>query len=871
MEDDRPSLFRHRFGSAEFDEARFELRVGGLVVEVQQKPLQLLALLLASPGEVVGKEQIFETVWHGRATGDAVLANAVSKLRSALGADNAERLVTVPRQGYRLAGPVERTAVGRRQASRMDFAAGAAVPRRENFVLVRQLGGSAAAETWLARHARTGERRVYKFAVDGERLAELKREVTLYRVLREALGERPDIARILDWQFDEAPYFLECADDGTSLDAWADEAEGETTRLAALPPDARLALALQVIDAVAAAHGVGVLHKDLKPANILVARRDPGWQLRLTDFGSGRLLDPQRLESLRITQLGLTLSSDDPSSGTPFYLAPELVAGAPPSVRSDVYALGVMLYQLLCADLKRVLAPGWERDVVDEQLRDDIARATDLEPEHRLGSAAELALRLRSLEARRAERAAQQRDAEQAQRAQAALARSRARRPWMVAAGVALMVGAVAAAALYLAERRTNRELAEQIEVVEALNTLLREHVIAAANPAVAGRADVSVATALKTAASGIDQAFGQSSPRVRASLHQALQNALSELSQVQDAVVQGQRAVDAFARAEPRDLVALQDTRLRLGVDLVQLSRLDEAVAVAADIERDAGPASQQPAALRARLLFLKSWLSSGDLSLNESLAQLREAWRVAQPLGDAQLPWREKIQFALADNLTLVGEHAEAEALFRELLASQSARHGDGHVRTLVTRVGLGKALANQRRFAEAAALLTQAAQGLDARLGAAHRMTLSAADQLAEIHFRQGEFDTAAKQWQQVHAGFAALLGEGSSYAITVLTNLAMAQHRSGRPALAEPLLRRALAQVREIVAADAPQAQQIRFALAECLLDLGRGADAARLLDGLEAPALNLAQQESDWPQRLQALRARLPAERRMARR
>ena len=253
MEDDRPSLFRHRFGSAEFDEGRFELRVGGLVVEVQQKPLQLLALLLATPGEVVGKEQIFETVWNGRATGDAVLANAVSKLRSALGADNAERLVTVPRQGYRLAGPVERTAVGRRQASRMDFAAGAAVPRRENFVLVRQLGGSAAAETWLARHARTGERRVYKFAVDGERLAELKREVTLYRVLREALGERPDIARILDWQFDEAPYFLECADDGTSLDAWADEAEGDTTRLAALPANERLALALQVIDAVAAA------------------------------------------------------------------------------------------------------------------------------------------------------------------------------------------------------------------------------------------------------------------------------------------------------------------------------------------------------------------------------------------------------------------------------------------------------------------------------------------------------------------------------------------------------------------------------------------------------------------------------------------
>ena len=97
-----PTLaYRYRFGNAEFDESRFELRVGGLLVELQQKPLQVLALLLATPGEVVGKERIFSAVWNDRATGDAVLANAASKLRAALGEANADAIVTVPRSGYR--------------------------------------------------------------------------------------------------------------------------------------------------------------------------------------------------------------------------------------------------------------------------------------------------------------------------------------------------------------------------------------------------------------------------------------------------------------------------------------------------------------------------------------------------------------------------------------------------------------------------------------------------------------------------------------------------------------------------------------------------------------------------------------------------
>lgn len=255
-----PPLHRYRFGTAEFDDARFELRIGGLLVDLQRQPLQLLALLLATPGKLVGRERIFTAQWNDRATGDAVLANAASKLRAAPGPDNAGHVVTVPRQGLRFEGELDRVAVGRRLEGALKRAPGMPVPERAAHRLVRALGAAARHETWLAEPPHSGDRRVFRFALDGERLAELKREVTLLRVLREALGERDDLWCPIDRQFDHAPYWLESA--------WAGP------HLAALPQPARLGIALQVADALAdalaAAHGAAVLHQDLKPANVLI-------------------------------------------------------------------------------------------------------------------------------------------------------------------------------------------------------------------------------------------------------------------------------------------------------------------------------------------------------------------------------------------------------------------------------------------------------------------------------------------------------------------------------------------------------------------------------------------------------------------------
>ncbi len=312
-------LYRYRIGTGihaiTYDESKYELEVGGLRVDIQLKPLQVLSALLKKTGEIVTREELFAEVWHGRPTVDNVLPNAITKLRNALGSENSGLIENTPRVGYRFTGHFARVAVGQDLASRMALAEGQSVPNRPGYALQRLLGSSHGYEAWLARHRETGDLRVYKFAEDAQALAGLKREATLSRVLRDRLGERPDIVRMLGWSFDESPFFLESEYGGQNLLEWHRSGD----RLGSLDERARVDLFLKIAGAVAAAHSVGVLHKDIKPANILVAPDGDAWRVRLADFGSGRLIDPERLEQIGITALGMTVTdglSMDETHGT---------------------------------------------------------------------------------------------------------------------------------------------------------------------------------------------------------------------------------------------------------------------------------------------------------------------------------------------------------------------------------------------------------------------------------------------------------------------------------------------------------------------------------------------------------------------------
>jgi serine/threonine protein kinase/DNA-binding winged helix-turn-helix (wHTH) protein len=424
-----------RFADCEVDELRRELRVGGRTVDVEAKPWEVLHQLLLHAGEVVTKEELLESVWPGLTVVDGSLATAVSKLRKALGDDT--MVVTLPRVGYRLAVPVLAKSPSPPTLPELHLSQGERVPGRDQWRLVRRLDLSPSSEVWLAEHPKTRETRVFKFAPDGVRLKSLKREVTLARLLRDSLGERPDFVRVLEWNFETPPYFVESEYAGPNLAEWA-EAQGG---LGKIPLERRLGLLVDVARAVAAAHDLDVLHKDLKPGNILISKGPDGKpQIKVADFGSASLLAPARLGALGITNLGFTHTGDAGTlSGTVMYVAPEVFAGQSPSASSDVYALGVLLYQLVVGDFRKPLAPGWEAEVANPLLREDIAEAACGDPARRMKSAGALAERLVNLDRRRQQRDELERARQREQIAQSKQTKARALRVRLALAGVAVL------------------------------------------------------------------------------------------------------------------------------------------------------------------------------------------------------------------------------------------------------------------------------------------------------------------------------------------------------------------------------------------------------------------------------------------------
>jgi CHASE2 domain-containing sensor protein/class 3 adenylate cyclase len=285
-------------------------------------------------------------------------------------------------------------------------AIGLEIPSRNGWTLEKKLGEGGFGEVWLGRQGKLRGQRVFKFCFDPDRLRSFKREITLFRLLRDVMGDRDDIARLHDVKLDGSPYFLESEyTEGGNLVDWS-MAQGGIDKV---PLETRLEIVARVATALHAAHTAQILHKDIKPSNILVyddpISKKP--RPRLADFGIGMITDRAALKARNITDVGFTLIADNESSrtGTRMYAPPETLAGKPFTAQGDIYALGVLLYQMVLGDLERPLATGWDRDVADELLREDIRSCVDGNPSRRLFSAEELATRLSDLPGRRKRRA----------------------------------------------------------------------------------------------------------------------------------------------------------------------------------------------------------------------------------------------------------------------------------------------------------------------------------------------------------------------------------------------------------------------------------------------------------------------------------
>ena len=860
---DRP-LYRYRFGNAEYDQARHELRLGGLLVELEQRPLQVLECLLLHADEVVTREELFDTVWSGRPTVDNVLPNAVAKLRKGLGAADGRRIRTLPRVGYRLDGPVERSVAGRRLSSRLDLAAGMPVPGRGHFTLERQLGPAHGSEVWLARHAKTGEARVYKFSTDGEHLAALKREATLYRVLRDTLGEREDFVRVLDWNFETPPFYLECEYGGPNLAEWAAGESG----LESLDLGQRLELFLQIADGIAAAHGVGVLHKDLKPANVLVQVHDGQLHLRIADFGSGRLLDPERLDRLGITALGMTMTqavSADSATGTPLYLAPELLAGQSPTVRSDLYALGLILYQMAIADLRRPLASGWEQDIGDELLCEDIAAATDGNPSRRLASVGELAERLRQRESRRSERRRLDAAEARAQRAEQLLERSRARRPWMFTAAALLLVGLSISLWQFSRARHALQEAKQQTAIANASNQFLNEDILGAGiggdSPAWYER-NPPLREILDAASRRLDQRFG-GGPLLLAGLHQTLGRAYRSTGAFAKAAVQ----LEAASRLLQRGLGPGNERSLRaryeLAVTEADLSHFTKADALLASADTTAGTRIGGVSELALRAHLAHGDVLYQELKIPRALHEYQLAKNLQSLLRPNDASLAAHLLLAIAGCDLRMGRPAEAEKVSRRILAGAPfTQDRVGLASLALARMHLGDALRGQGRYREAIPILQQAVEEFGRAEGADSHLALGALSTLGYMYSMTGDKAKSLQTQRQVYRLTLHRWGAQSQTTLVELLNLGSDEYDTGDLKNALVHLRKAEAGLRAISGDTGPLVQAARVEEASVLSELGRNREALAMLDRIDPKAYQATTADPGRAFVLQALKAQV---------
>ena len=256
--------------------------------------------------------------------------------------------------------------------------------------LVRPLGRGGMGSVELAEDVELGRTVAVKLLADGVAHEEAARR----RLLREARAaarlSHPNVVRVYDvGESDGRPYFVMEHVEGEPLDALL-QREGRVA------PARAAAIAAQVAAGLAAAHAVGLVHRDVKPQNVLVARDDA---VKLADFGIA-LGD----DGTRLTEAGAIV-------GSAAYLAPERVEGREATPASDVYALGAVLYELLTG------APPRHRESLDElaaaleqpvrpvgdlapetppELEELVMRCLARLPEYRPASAAELAQELRA-------------------------------------------------------------------------------------------------------------------------------------------------------------------------------------------------------------------------------------------------------------------------------------------------------------------------------------------------------------------------------------------------------------------------------------------------------------------------------------------
>lgn len=727
------------------------------------------------------------------------------------------------------------------------FGAGEIGRRIGPYRLERELGRGGMSTVYLAVRAdREFERQVavklVRRGMDSDEI--LARFLDERQIL--ARLDHPNIARLFDGGTtdDNLPYFVLEHVEGLPIDVHCDRRR--------LPVPERLRLFRQVCEAVHTAHKNLVIHRDLKPSNVLVTAEGVP---KLLDFGIAKLLDPElsaRTSETTVHALRLL---------TPGYASPEQVQGRPVTTASDVYSLGVLLYELLTgrrpyrgarepdADLARaiceeepeppsqaVLAKDGEgkagaealarlRDgspeLLARRLRGDLdnilGKALRKEPERRYGSVEQLS---EDVGRHLAGHPVLARPDTLGYR----LGKFARRHRWGVLAAAAALAGIVAfTAAVAVQAGRIAHERDRANQVSGLLVDLFQ-----IADPTGTRGSTVTAREILDRGALRVRRLEGQ--PETQAMLFETLADLYANLALYGEAAGQLRQALALRERLHPGDHVATAGT----------LNALGKALAHGSDFVA-AEPYFEAVLAMRRRL--------HGEVHA-EVAASLNNLALVRHDLGDyaaAEPLYRQVIAMdrgltgrthrVSLGNLALLlqdrGDYRGAEALQRERLALLRQEEGEEseNVADCLARLGLARQgqgdLGGGERHLRAALALRRRL------LGPEHREVARSLTDLGMVLRERGKLAEAASLLEAGLALRSKVLGGEHAETAESLRELAALRAKEGRLAEAEDLYRRSLAAYLRSLPAHHPLAGLTRLGLAAVLAKQGRCAEAEPL--------------------------------------
>jgi serine/threonine-protein kinase len=599
--------------------------------------------------------------------------------------------------------------------------------------------------------------------------------------------EHPHIARLYDAGVDGQgrPYLAMEFVAGLPIDTQVERAR--------LDVPATLRLLAQVARAVAYAHGQGVIHRDLKPGNVLVAADGTP---RLLDFGVATL---RAGPAATPTSAGLT----------PAHAAPEQLAGAAPSEAADVYSLGVLAYELLSGALPHGAAG--PRDA--EALLPPSQRCADPDRARALrGRVDALLMQALSPEpARRPASAALFAAALEAEAERLGPAGRRHRRAVAAAAGVLVALGLGAGVAVVQAERAataSEREQAARAFVSEVFR-LQAPGASAAQTPA-----DVLArSTAL------IEPRF---EPAAKAQMYAGLSRLLADMGAPRLAVDVGQRRLAALAEAQamPAERAAAWRQQASLQLDARDPTAAEASARQALAVDRDD---------VEAEVLLLRSLVARHRFAdAAPRLATLEG--RVSA--GSLSAAWAQSLRgrLLLAEN-----RRTEALPLLQRAVSTALGAAGPQSLDLVALRLAAAEALLGSDQCRELQAQLDAALATLD-RLGGAHAVRAAViAARMATARYT-GYFQiTADEALTTIRASRSRLAARGEALPDEVTAPLdlyeASVLARSGDIGAALPLIERS----RTALEADArtpPERLRLGHTVGEIYEALGRHADADR---------------------------------------